>query len=203
MGLLSIFKRQDPPPRRPRQPATRRRWLQVARTRARRRLIGAVVLLGIGVIALSAAVRDAAATDSGRHPDRDPAQGCARRRWWCRRARGPRASAAASAPRASRAPAAPQRRAASAPARPPNAAAADLHRRPAPRQRSRRACRQARSRRCQARAEAPVAAPSRADSRPSPRRPPRAAGRFVVQVGAFADASGAARRARPRSRNWA
>ena len=45
--------------------------VQHARTRARQRLIGAIVLLAIGIIGFPLRVRDAAAADAGRHPDRD------------------------------------------------------------------------------------------------------------------------------------
>ena len=49
MGLLSIFKRQDTPP--PTGLAADASLVERARTSARRRLIGAVVLLGMGVVA--------------------------------------------------------------------------------------------------------------------------------------------------------
>lgn len=51
MGLLSIFKRQaDSPKRTQASPADASDAVQRARTRARQRLIGAIVLLGIGIV---------------------------------------------------------------------------------------------------------------------------------------------------------
>ncbi|OYV01821.1 MAG: sporulation protein, partial [Burkholderiales bacterium PBB5] len=47
MGLLSLFKRQSPPPA---EPAPTPDAVSAARTRARRRLIGATVLLGLGIV---------------------------------------------------------------------------------------------------------------------------------------------------------
>ena len=71
-----MFKqKRDPAPDKPRlEPADA---VQQARTRARQRLIGAIVLLGDRHHRLSARLRDAAAADSGRRADRDPAPRCA------------------------------------------------------------------------------------------------------------------------------
>ena len=227
----SMFK-QKRDRRSPTRPARARRRRAQARTRARQRLIGAVVLVAGRHHRLPAGLRDPAAADPGRHPDRDPATATRCRRWRCRRRARRRRAGAGDAPAASRprAPAAPRRRpprrrsarrrrrrgGERSPSRAPMPAAKRSRRAPAapsraaPQPRSRKAAGVEPARRAAAapraaaaraaRAATTASAPARCSKAARPPAPTTA--RFVVQVGAFADAERRARRAR-RSRSSA
>lgn len=173
MGLFDLFRQRDPDSRGAAAPAAAavNEPIEAARTRARRRLIGAVVLLGVGIVAFpilfETQPRPIPVDIPIQIPSRDnaaplvlpPPRTAASR---------PAAAAAASAPPpavVAEAPREPAPAAAPAPAPvvaapPPKAEAAAPKAQPAP---------------------APVAAAALAK--------PEAGGRFVVQVGAFAESS--------------
>ncbi len=182
MGLLDIFTKRDSAGATPAAPVAANvmsgEQAEQARIRARRRLIGAVVLLGIGVIAFpllfETQPRPIAVDIPIVIPPRDGAPPLALP------APRPAAKPAASAPVVAAPPAAP-----SAVAAAPAPVAARPAETPAP---------------APAPAPAPTPAPVKASESVAPPKPavapkpaapavqtPQAAGRFVVQIGAFAE----------------
>ena len=224
-GSASIFKREDDALRRQRR-AKPADAVRQARTRARRRLIGAVVLLAIGVIGFPLVFETQPRPHPGRHPDRDPARGRGRAAAEPRPGRRSRLAAAparAAARQAARRrhhrnacrgrprSAPPHRRrgdagrpeaAATPGAKPQPESAMRQHRAPAASAADRPTPRGAAPSPCQADAAQAQDAP--ADGAPSASALEAPAGRdgggrYVVQVGAFADAD-AARETRARGR---
>jgi DedD protein len=175
MGLLDIFKRQGAAG----AASTAAEPVEAARARARRRLIGAVVLLGIGVVAFPLLFETQPRPIPVDIPIEIPS----------RDGQAPLAlppPKVATTPTTSAAPNAPPAAKASAPSVPTSAAESRVA--PAPSDAAPK----------EAAAKAPAAATPPAAAKPAPEPAKPAAegpGRFVVQVGAFAEAA-AVRQAR-------